>query len=58
MLPNMTIEYAASTFGNTAKYTCNDGYKEVGENRMVHCKANGNWSEPGITCEGNIYIYI
>ena len=58
ILSNAAIEYAASTFGNTAKYTCKDGYKEVGENHIVRCKTNGNWSEPGITCEGTIYIYI
>ncbi|NWW93613.1 DAF1 protein, partial [Rhynochetos jubatus] len=38
------------TLGMSVTYTCNPGYYLVG-NAAVFCKASGNWSRPGPSCE-------
>ena len=41
----------ATTFGQTATYSCNTGYNLV-ENSTRTCQAVGNWSGSAPTCQG------
>lgn len=40
-------------FGNTIHFTCNVGWKLIGENAIT-CESNGKWSAPFPTCEGTL----
>ena len=42
---------AGTTFGQTATYNCNTGYKLVGDSTHT-CQATGNWSGSEPTCQG------
>ena len=41
---------AGTTFGQTATYSCNTGYKFVGDNTRM-CQATGVWSGDIPTCQ-------
>ena len=36
--------------GDTATYTCNDGFELNGED-VLNCQADGTWDNPPPTCE-------
>ena len=40
-----------TTFGQTANYSCNTGYRLVGDNIRT-CQATGEWSGSVPTCHG------
>ena len=42
---------AGTTLGQTATYSCNTGYKLVGNSPRT-CQATGNWSGSVPTCQG------
>ena len=42
---------SGTTFGQTATYSCNTGYKLVGDSTHT-CQATGNWSGSAPTCDG------
>ena len=42
---------AGTTFGQTATYTCNTGYRLVGDSNQT-CQATGRWSGSAPTCQG------
>ena len=42
---------AGTTFGQTATYSCNTGYRLVGGSTQT-CRATGMWSGSTPTCQG------
>ena len=42
---------AGTTFGQTATYSCNTGYRVVGGSTRT-CQATGRWSGSAPTCQG------
>ena len=41
--------------GDTATYSCNDGY-ELSDDSTLICQSDGEWSSPPPTCEGTIAL--
>ena len=53
---NGSVTHTVGTsLGQTAIYSCNTGYKLVGDNTRT-CQATGNWSGSPPTCQG-MYVY-
>ena len=48
---------AKTTLGQTATYSCNPGYKLVGDNIRI-CHASGDWSGSAPTCQRMLDYYI
>ena len=46
-----SVSGSSTTFGSTATYACNYGFTLVGVSR-VQCQANGQWSGPTPSCQG------
>ena len=46
---------AGMTFGQTATYTCNTGYRLVGDSNQT-CQATGRWSGSAPTCQGVLLL--
>ena len=63
---NGRVSYTATTYGQTATYSCNTGYNLVGGSTRT-CQATGAWSGNAPTCrrmllykswvKGNIYVH-
>ena len=47
---------AGTTFGQTANYTCNTGYRLVGDSTRT-CQATGVWSGSAPTCQGVLMLF-
>ena len=61
--PNGDVTYVATTFGNTANYSCDIGYLldvSQGGSVVVTCLASSVWSDhaPACACKKNIIILI
>ena len=48
---------AGTTFGQTATYSCNTGYKLVGSSTRT-CQATRLWSGNAPTCQGNYSVTL
>ena len=51
--PNGDVSYIATTFGNTANYSCDYGYLldvSQGGSVVVTCLASGVWSDTAPSC--------
>ena len=48
-LPGHTVEARETTFGQTATYQCNTGYRLSGSAART-CQSNGLWSGPAAAC--------
>ena len=55
--PNGQVTLTATTFGQTATYSCNTGYSLVG-NSTRSCQATGNWSQSAPTCDGMLLATV
>ena len=52
---NGSVTYVATTFNNTATYSCNAGYyvdTVRGGSEIIVCLANGEWSDTAPACKG------
>ena len=47
-----------TSFGQTAMYTCDNGYTSQGVLRTRTCLANGQWSESDLVCEGKSHGWV
>ena len=47
---NGEVTATGNTYGSSARYTCNSGYRLVGEAIAV-CQLNGRWSSSAPTCQ-------
>ena len=47
---NGRVDFAGTTFGSTATYTCNVGFELQGESTRT-CQSNSQWSGNAPTCE-------
>ena len=47
---NGQVIFTATTYLNTANYTCNTGYNLVGVDQRI-CTAAGTWSDGEPTCQ-------
>ena len=61
--PNGDVSYVATTFGNTANYSCDYGYLldvSQGGSVVVTCLASGVWSDTAPACarKNNIIMLI
>ena len=54
----LNIRLVATTFQETATYTCNSGYTAQGEQRTRTCLANGQWSESDLVCRGESHSCV
>ena len=52
-----TRTVSAFTFTNTVTYTCNVGFKLVG-NRRRHCVYTAQWSGALPTCQSKPHVYL
>lgn len=53
------INVTSTTFGSTASYVCNTGYRLVGAGSIRTCTATGDWSPAAPTCQSKmIIVYI
>ena len=48
---NGAISTTGAGVGDTATYTCDDGYELIGSDTRT-CQSNGEWSGSAPTCEG------
>ena len=50
---NGQVEFSntSTTFGSTANYTCNLGYRLLDENSTRTCEASGDWTGDPPSCE-------
>ena len=48
---NGAVSVTGTGVGDTATYTCDDGYELIGSSTRT-CQSNGEWSESSPTCEG------
>ena len=48
---NGAVSVTGTGVGDTATYTCDDGYELVGSSTRT-CQPNGEWSGSPPTCEG------
>ena len=44
---------AGTSFGDVARYSCDDGYALIGQNETT-CQADGRWNGSVPTCESKI----
>ena len=49
------LRLGVTTFGQTAMYSCNNGYTAQGVRQNRICLANGQWSESDLVCKGESY---
>ena len=49
------VDLTGTTVGSQAHYSCNEGFKLVGD-RKRECQADGNWSGREPICECNLQI--
>ena len=49
------VDLTGTTVGSQARYSCNEGFKLVGD-RKRECQADGNWSGQEPICECNLQI--
>ena len=55
---NGSVDYnAGTTFRQTANYSCNIGYRLVGDSTQT-CQAIGEWSGSAPTCQGMPLVFI
>ena len=55
---NGSVDYTAgTTFRQTANYSCNTGYRLVGDSTQM-CQATGNWSGSAPTCQGTLCMLL
>ena len=53
---NGSVDYTAgTTFRQTANYSCNTGYRLVGDNTQTR-QATGNWSGSAPTCQSMLFL--
>ena len=53
---NGSVDYTAgTTFRQTANYSCNTGYRLVGDNTQT-CQATGNWSGSAPACQSMLFL--
>lgn len=50
---NGGIITGATTVGSVVRYTCNEGFRVVGE-AVRRCEVDGRWSDPPPVCEGSV----
>ena len=48
---NGNVEVTSTVVGTVATYSCNDGFKLVGNENRV-CRPNGQWSGVAPSCQG------
>ena len=48
---NGAVSVTGTGVGDTATYTCDDGYELIGSSTRT-CQSNGDWSGSPPTCEG------
>ena len=49
---NGDVIVSGTDVGDTATYSCNGGYKLIGDSSRT-CRPNGRWSGQEPTCQGN-----
>ena len=55
---NGSVHYTAgTTFGQKANYSCNTGYRLVGDSTQT-CQATGRWSGSVPTCHGVLLLLL
>ena len=47
---NGAVSFKGTGVGDTAKYTCDEGYKRIGSKTLT-CQPNGEWSDAPPICE-------
>lgn len=50
---NGVVHAPVTTYESLAVYSCSMGYNLNPGNNFRQCQANGTWSGPNPTCEGN-----
>ena len=46
------------TVGSTVMYYCNGGFYYVTGTNISECSADGYWTKPTVTCEGNGFHFL
>lgn len=54
---NGLVQYALTTLGAIAVYTCDNGYMTVGGSSRV-CETDGDWSGSNVTCERKTILLL
>ena len=47
-----------TSLGQTAMYSCNNGYTAQGVRQNRICLANGQWSESDLVCKGESHSWV
>ena len=54
---NGVVSQSGNSEGDTATYTCNDGYELVGS-ETLNCQSDGNWDDVPPVCRREFQLFI